>query len=207
MAIASIDAGVLAVPSEEDNAERIHDYVDTLLDWHKMLGETWISIHVSERASELLVEEGLFPLRDALQRSLQSNGIVEYDVNTVAQVAERLLRLTPSFESHFGVRDVLLERMETRPPLLSLTIGQNMAEDLGRCIVLMAILRRYCDGVGVNHRLIVRGVAGAGRSPCSRHCSRHRTHKSGHGGSADGSSELRRGCQSVPGLSGFPREY
>ena len=163
MPTASIDAGVLAVPVEEDGAERIHDYVDTLLDWHSLLDEPWISVHLSERASELLVEEGLFPLRVALQKAFQKNGIVEYDVNTVAQVAERLLRLTPSFEAYFKVRDVLLEQRETKPSLVSLTIGQNMAEDLGRCVVLMAILRRHCGNVADNHRLIARGGSESGK--------------------------------------------
>ena len=162
MQMASIDAGVLAVPMEEDGAERIHDYVDTLLDWHRLLEESWISVHLSERASELLAEEGLFPLRVALQKAFKENGIVEYDVNTVAQVAERLLQLTPSFEAYFRVRDVLLEQLETKPALMSLTIGQNMAEDLGRCVVLMAILRRHCGGGYDNHCLIVRGSAGLG---------------------------------------------
>ena len=159
MPTASIDAGVLAIPVEEDGAERIHDYVDTLLDWRRLLDEPWISIHLSERASELLVEEGLFPLRVALRKAFQKNSIVQYDVNTVAQVAERLLRLTPSFEAFFRVRDVLFEQLETMPSLLSLAIGQNMAEDLGRCVVLMAILRRHCGGVADNQRLIVRGSA------------------------------------------------
>ena len=162
MPTASIDAGLLAVPIEEDGAERIYDYVDTLLDWRRLLDEPWISVHLSERASELLFEEGLFPLRAALQKAFQKNGIVEYDVNTVAPVAERLLSLTPSFEAYFRVQDVLLRQLETKPSLLSLTIGQNMAEDLGRCVVLMAILRRHCGGVADNQRLIVRSSAGFG---------------------------------------------
>ena len=163
MFAASVDAGVLAVPLDGEGAEVIHDYVDTLLHWHRLLEEPWISVHLSERASELLVEEGLFPLRVALQKVFQENEIIQYDVNTVAQVAERLLRLTPSFEAYFSVRDVLLEELETKPSLLSLTIGQDMAEDLGRCVVLMAILREHCSGVADTHRLIVRGSFESGK--------------------------------------------
>ena len=163
MQTANIDAGVLAAPLQHDRADKVHHYVETLLDWYRLLDEPWISVHLSERASELLVEEGLYPLRTALQKVFKRNGIVQYDVNTVAQMAERLLKLTPSFEAFFGVREVLLDQLETKPSLLSLTIGQNMAEDLGRCVVLMAILGRHCSGVpDRNHRFVVRGSQGSG---------------------------------------------
>ena len=101
MQTASIDAGVLAVPLEADGAEGIHDYVDTLLDWHRLLEEPWISVNLSERAFELLIEEGLFPLRNALQKAFQKNMIFEYDVNTVAQVAERTLAADTIFRIVF----------------------------------------------------------------------------------------------------------
>ena len=158
----SIDSGVLAAPKVEDSSENIYEYVDTLLDWQRLLGEPWVSVHLTERASELLVEEGLYPLRLALQEVFKMHGIVEYDVNTVAQVAERLLRLTPTFEAYFRVRDVLLEQLETEPSLLSLTVGENMAADLGRCVVLMAILRQHCREVVQSHRLILKKSPASG---------------------------------------------
>ncbi len=159
----SIDAGVLAAPTEVSNREEVYTYVDTLLDWRRLLDEPWISVYLSERASELLVEEGLYPLREALKALFQSNGIVEFDVNTVALVAERLLRLTPSFEAYFRIRDILFEQLETEPTLLSLTVGQNMAADLGRCVVLLAVLRQHCRHAVGNHSLIVKNSPESGR--------------------------------------------
>ena len=93
----NIDAGVLGVPGGSTAAEDCHRYVATLLDWAKLLDEPWVAILVSERASEALIEDGLYPLRNELHRLFCSHGIVEYDVNTVAQVVDRLLRMTPSF--------------------------------------------------------------------------------------------------------------
>src|SRR3990172_13086221 len=107
----TIDAGVLAAPLEHGSAEDAHRYVETLLDWSRLLDEPWVAIYMSERACEALFDDGLFPLRDQLKRLFTANGIVEYDVNTVAQVVDRLLQLTPSFETYFSIRDVLAEEL------------------------------------------------------------------------------------------------
>lgn len=59
----TIDAGVLAVPHVDCAKDDAFQYVDTLLDWSRLLDEPWVAIYMSERASEALVDEGLFPLR------------------------------------------------------------------------------------------------------------------------------------------------
>jgi len=159
----SIDAGVLAAPPAASSRDAVYAYVETLLDWRCLLDEPWVAVYLSERTAGLLVEEGLYPLRDALKALFASNGVVEYDVNTVAQVAERLLMLTPSFETYFRIRDVLADPLETDPELLSLTVGQHMATDLGRCVVLLAILRQHCRRAVQNHSLILKNCPQSGR--------------------------------------------
>lgn len=152
----SIDASVLAAPSLCASKEEIYSYVDTLLDWGRLLEEDWISVCLTERCSEVLVEEGLFPLRPSLAEVFDVKGIVEFDANTVAKAAERLLSLTPSFESLFRLRDVLYDSLETNPSLASLTTGQSMEAELGRCVVIIAILRRCCYRGLYNHSLVLR---------------------------------------------------
>ena len=152
----SIDASVLAAPSLCAPKEEIYSYVDTLLDWGRLLEEDWISVCLTERCSEVLVEEGLFPLRPALAEVFAINGIMEFDANTVAKAAERLLSLTPSFESMFRLRDVLYDSLETDPAIASLTMGQSMEAELGRCVVIIAMLRRCCFRSVYNHSLVLR---------------------------------------------------
>ena len=77
---ATIDAGVLAVPSGATAPEDAHRYVVGILDWARLLDEPWVAILMSERASEALFEDGLYPLRDELRVLFASNGIAEYDV-------------------------------------------------------------------------------------------------------------------------------
>lgn len=152
----TIDEGVIAVPLEKDGNEEIHRYVDTLLDWRRLLDEPWIAIFMSERASEALFEDGLYPLRDQLRELFANQGIVEYDVNTVAQVVDSLLQLTPSFETYFKIKDVLVDEVLTTPDILRLCCGAAMQSDLARCVVLIAILRGHCRTPVRDHSLILR---------------------------------------------------
>lgn len=152
----TIDAGVLAAPPEHGSADDVHRYVETLLDWSQLLDEPWVAIYMSEQASEALFADDLFPLRDQLKRLFSASGIVEYDVNTVAAVVDRILQLTPSFETYFRIRDVLTEGLTTEPDILRLCSGTRLQSDLARCVVLIAILRRHCQEPVSDHSLILR---------------------------------------------------
>jgi hypothetical protein len=152
----TIDAGVLAAPPEYGSADDVHRYIETLLDWRKLLDEPWVAIYMSEEASEALFADGLYPSRDNLKELFAANGIVEYTVKDVAIVVETLLRLTPSFETYFRIRDVLAERLSTDPDILRLSAGSNLQSDLARCLVLIAILRQHCRESIRDHSLILR---------------------------------------------------
>ena len=136
----TIDAGILAAPPQEATPNQVRSYVEMLLDWKKLLNEPWVAIYMSEQASESLINDGLYPLRDALKALFTAKGIVEYDVNTVNQVVTALLQRTPSFETFFKVRDVLLDDVTTEPDLLSIHTTPHLVSDLARCVVLIAIL-------------------------------------------------------------------
>lgn len=157
----TIDAGVLAVPSAEATPAQLTEYVETLLDWQRLLDERWIPIHMSERAAEALSDDGLYPLRDQLQRLFAAHGIVEYTVNDVLQVAYSLLQLTPTFEDVFSLKDVLAQKFTTDPDLLLATdVPPHLAADLERCIILTSVLRNCCEKFTTEHFLIVRPHSG-----------------------------------------------
>ena len=152
----TIDAGVLAAPLEDGTVDDAYRYVETLLDWRKLLDEPWVAIYMSERASEALSVDGLYPLRDYLTKLFAANGIVEYDANTVARVVDALLQLTPSLETYFRIRDVLAEELSTNPDILRLSAGGQLQSDLARCLILIAILRQHCREPIRDHSLILR---------------------------------------------------
>lgn len=152
----TIDAGVLAVPLKHGSVDDVHHYVNTLLDWSQLLREPWVAIYMSERASEALFDDELFPLRNQIRCLFVANGIVEYDVNTVATVVDRLLQLTPSFETYFSIRDVLTYDLTMDPDILQLCSGTKLQSDLARCVVLIAILRQYSHESVQDHSLILR---------------------------------------------------
>lgn len=154
----TIDAGVLAAPPKDGSADDAHRYVETLLSWSKLLANPWVAIYMSERASETLVDDGLYPIRAHLNSLFTTNGIVEYDSNTIAIVVDRLLERIPSFEDYFCVRDVLTEELTTEPDILRGCSGARLQSELERCVVLIAILRTYCEGHVQDHSLILRNA-------------------------------------------------
>lgn len=154
----TIDAGVLAVPPVDCSHDDAFQYVDTLLDWSMLLDEPWVAIYMSERASEVLMDEELFPLRNHLREFFNRHGIVEYSPNDVATIVEKLLSLTPSFETYYRVKDLLSEHLETDPDIIRLSTHDGLQSDLARCITLIAILRKHCSQPLGGHSLILREV-------------------------------------------------
>lgn len=154
----TIDAGVLAVPPVDCSHDDAFQYVDTLLDWSMLLDEPWVAIYMSERASEVLIDEELFPLRNHLRELFNRHGIVEYSPNDVATIVEKLLSLTPSFETYYRVKDLLSEHLETDPDVIRLSTHDGLQSDLARCITLIAILRKHCSQPLGGHSLILREV-------------------------------------------------
>jgi hypothetical protein len=152
----TIDAGVLAVPNLQGTAEETHRYIGKLLDWAKLLDEPWVAISMSEQSATALFEDGLYPLRDQLKQLFSHHGIIEYDVNTVATVIDRLLMHTPSFETYIRISDILADDVTTTPDILQLSLGSRLQSDLARCVVLIAILRQHCGFDILQHSLILR---------------------------------------------------
>ena len=152
----TIDAGVLAVPYANCTKDDAYQYVDTLLDWKKLLDEPWVAIHMSEGASEALFADGLYPLRDQLKKLFNAHGIVEYDVNTIAKIVNQLLSITPSFETYYRVEDILSDNLKTDPDVIRLTTHAGLQSDLARCVTLIAILRKHCSQPLGGHSFILR---------------------------------------------------
>lgn len=155
----TIDAGVLAAPPlQGTTGDDAHRYLDTLLDWGKLLNEPSIAIYMSERASQALLDGNHYPFRGPLSQLFTAKGIVEYDVNTIAQLVERLLKSVPSFETRFSISDVLAENLITEPDVLRLCTGTALQSELERLLVLIAILGQYCQEQTRDHSLILRNA-------------------------------------------------
>lgn len=152
----TIDAGVIAIPQSFCTDGEVYEYVRTLLDWSTLLDKPWIAIYMSEKASQALMKDDLYPLRDELKKLFETHKIIEYSVKDIATIVDRLLRITPSFETYYHLKDVLIEDLETEPDILRLTTCDGLQTDLARCVVLIAILRKHCLQPLGGHSLILK---------------------------------------------------
>ncbi|MCY4263216.1 MAG: hypothetical protein OXC97_07960 [Candidatus Dadabacteria bacterium] len=155
----TIDAGVLAVPQADcTDDNEVYRYIDTLLDWKKLLDEPWVAIYMREGALASLADDDSYPSRPQLKELFSAHRVKEYDVNTVATIVNRLLEVTPSFETHYQLVNVLPDLLEIEPDILKLTTSDALKEDLARCVVLIAILLKHCSQPLGGHFLILRNV-------------------------------------------------
>ena len=152
----TINAGVLGPPTADGTADEARRYVSALLDWGWLLDEPWVAVHMSARTAVALVDDDLYPIRSSLKNLFAANGVEEYDANTVATVAERLLNHTPTLEERFGISDVLADGLLVEPDILGSSAGSALQSDLTRCLIIIAILRRYCRDATGDHLLILR---------------------------------------------------
>ena len=78
-------------------------------------------------------------------------------MNTVATIADRLLQITPSFETYYRVNDVLWEHLESDPDVIRLSTYHGLQSDLramhnvDRCACGSTVLSRLGG-----HSLILR---------------------------------------------------
>ena len=152
----TIDTCILAAPPLTATRDDVIEYVETLLDWKKLLGEPWVAIYMSENASTAMFDAGVYPLRDELKRLFSEKGIQAYDANTVGLLAADLLKKTPGFETYFRIRDVLPSEVSTIPDLLSIHTVETLSTELARCVVIIAILRSHCGQPVLDHSLIIK---------------------------------------------------
>lgn len=153
----TVDASVLAAPSEDEGTrDHILRYVEGLLDWQRLLDESWIPIHMGERAAEVLFKDDLFPSYPTLRDTFAINGIVEYSPNDIVQVATSLLQLTPTFEKRFKLSDVLVSELTTDPDVVSEHECTNLGAELQRCLVFAALLEHCCEEPLLRHTLVLK---------------------------------------------------
>ncbi|MCH9662631.1 MAG: hypothetical protein K0U66_03100 [Gammaproteobacteria bacterium] len=137
-----IDAGVLALPGDNATAESVHRYVNALLDWSALVNEDWICVNVSELSIENLISSNRYPLPEVIKTLLHNSGVAEYDANTVARAASRLLEITPSFEERYRLRNVLLENTSLSPQITADCTEECLKPDLERCLCLLALVHK-----------------------------------------------------------------
>lgn len=156
----TIDPSVLAVPSVDCTEDDAYRYVETLLDWKILLDEQWAEVYISEQAPDILDREGLYPLRDHLKALLRRHKIDAYNVKEIVTVVNKLLSRASLFEDHYQIKDVLYDRFEINPDVISPVTHTHLQSNLIRCIVLIAILSKYCRRSSGEYVLIMKNALG-----------------------------------------------
>lgn len=150
----TIDSGVIAVPQAGEDA---HKYIETLLCWSNLIDEHWITISMSERTSEVLCDDNLYPFQNNnIGNLLDLHEIDEYATKDILSIVGKLINKARSFEAHYKLEDVLTDSLETTPDIINLASSEKLKENLERCVAMIAILRQYCLQPPGGHILVLR---------------------------------------------------
>ncbi len=150
----TVDASVLAISPNLYTRDDIYNLLDSLLDWSQLLDKSWIKVYLHREVSKFLVENGFYPLRNVLNEIFRSQGIIEFSVNDICRLTDHLLSITPSFEEHYKIEDIYYENFSSDSEILQQLRSSIIQSNLIRSIGLIAILRKYCPSIFVNHSVV-----------------------------------------------------
>ncbi|MDR0572084.1 MAG: hypothetical protein LBG48_04505 [Rickettsiales bacterium] len=154
----TLDASLFAIPDINCREEELVHYIKSLLEWKQLLDAKWLKILMSQRASSALFEENLYPSIKILSDLLTHCQTKLFDVQTINTFVNKLLNLTPSFETYFHLKDILYDKIETIPDILSLMPNKHLQDDLARLCILIAFLRTYHYKYISSHALIFKNA-------------------------------------------------
>ena len=125
-----------------------------------MLDKSWLTVCISDNTLQTLYINNLYPLREKLKELLKLHGIPNYDSNTVATIVHKLLDRSQSFETCYGVKDILLKELKTDPNIVQQVPYDGLRDDLKRCVAFIAVLRKYCPQPLGGHLFMIRKALG-----------------------------------------------
>jgi len=141
----TLDPRFLAAPPKGASAKDYRGFVTSLLDWSKFASEPWARVRLSKRTAECLDTDKCYPFPAALKDEMRLVGVDEYDVKTIKLVVDKLFRFTLCFEDDCAFSDVLHSALTTTPDILQPGPTPNLSADAARCLLILAVLSRYCE--------------------------------------------------------------
>lgn len=154
----TIDAGALALPSAGSTPEELHNFTKRVMDCRNLLSMNgWLKLYTNGK--EAMHLDGLAPDLQRLKTLFRAAHVEHVSPNDLVRVVKMLLERCHRFEESFDI-DVLAEEIAINPDILSPPIGASGKLSLERCLVLLAVLGRYCDKDFADHFLVVRHTCG-----------------------------------------------
>ncbi len=138
----TIDASVLAIPAVPTKSS-IEHYVERLLDWKELQRESWVDINTSIFADKMLYEDNLYPDYGTMKLMFSRNGVAKYNWQDVTVLVEALIYQTSNFEDCIEQKGIKVdefsaEQIITEPDVFKNCQGDQIRNDLKRCVVLLA---------------------------------------------------------------------
>jgi len=138
----AISPGALAVPPVVIGRPAFEEYLEALLDWECLLGETWLRVCLSQYSVRVLSDIGAYPALPHLQKALSELEITEYYAPDIARIIYDLLTRACILEEELGIQDVSWTAMDCCPEPRTFPISSHLEKDLIRLLILLAVAQQ-----------------------------------------------------------------
>ena len=156
----SVDASVLAPPSENCAGADAYQYASALMELGQLIDLSWVSVCRSEETSTILANpSGPYKLtHDNIKRLFDKHNVQEYTPQEVFYVASKILGKSAQFETRHGIRFILLENEKMTPDLTVFASNEIHRSHLPQFVTAIAVLRKNLAHGEKDHIMMIRGA-------------------------------------------------
>ncbi len=108
-----IDPYLLCLPNPCSTADQLENFITSLLGWRDLLNRKDICVLLADSARNALHDDDEYPQWHKLSHLLTKYGCEIADVKTISDLADGILRASPSFEDYYCIDEIVINYNKT----------------------------------------------------------------------------------------------
>ena len=146
-----IDPFLLCLPNPCNTVEQLETFINSLLGWSGLIRSSGSRVLLADSALLALNNDDEFPHQHRLIELLKRHSCEIADDKTISQLANGILKRTPSFEDYYGIDTVLIDdgKITIEPSLLLRRLKKNCQLAFLEILTTISLVRLLkTDGSG-----------------------------------------------------------
>jgi hypothetical protein len=159
-----IASNIVVPPSDNSPTDDIINYIENIIQLDHLLQTAQISFYITDTAFDSLSSDGFCPFDIFFYNYFKKNDIIEYSYrdisNTLSNIFERFNKYDKvsnltDFNTFYSINNVEYDCIDTEPDILNLTNYPNIESEFNQCILMLAVLNKYCNNLPSGLHLVM----------------------------------------------------
>ena len=138
-----VDINLLAFNKKVKSADDVIRYVRNLLKLAEFRRDPSVGVCLSHACIAAMCKSGLYPVRTELRSAIEKFNVREFAVDTVLELYDTIMTITPSFEDRFGIFEVKVDEVQFHGVDSRRKQDLVMREALDNLLISIAVLSKY----------------------------------------------------------------